>query len=248
MDLTGLTERKNQAGTVYYTDQTGEIVAKECTDCRNVKYINHFTERKHGFGGTFSKCRECEARYKQNYRENNRTKINKYQRNWHKENRGTSIGYALRWGERNPDKVSLYVRRRRAREMSLPDTLTRKQQADIYKHFKEGCALRGHTTDVQLDHVIPLASGHGGTTYGNMIPLSYDLNASKKDRCIFDWFADNRDRFGLEQRKFDDLIEYLAGINDMTVEEYEEYVRWCHDNPRSINEINAKEESKEPAS
>ena len=69
-----------------------------------------------------------------------------------------------------------------------------------------------------------------------MIPLRADLNISKSARCIFDWFYDVKDHFNLPQTKFDELIEYLADINGMTANEYEDYVRWCHDNPRVIDE------------
>lgn len=93
-----------------------------------------------------------------------------------------------------------------------------------------------------LDHVIPLTAGHGGTTYENIVPLRADLNISKHNACIFKWFADNRERFDLSQRKFDELIEYLADINEVTTKEYEEFVYWCHDNPRTVEEIEADNE------
>jgi len=70
----------------------------------------------------------------------------------------------------------------------------------------------------------------------NMLPLRADLNLSKSTRCIFDWFYDAKDHFKLSQTKFDELIEYLAHINGMTANEYEDYVRGCHDNPRVLDE------------
>lgn len=122
----------------------------------------------------------------------------------------------------------LHNKNRRAREQGLPNTLTSCQQAKILTHFKGGCALTGDEGDIHMDHVIPISVGHAGTTYENIIPLRADLNLSKHNRNLFDWFADNRDRFGLEQQLFDELITYLAGINGMTNVEYETYVYECH--------------------
>jgi len=105
---------------------------------------------------------------------------------------------------------------------------------EVLSKFDSRCALTGDES-IHMDHVIPLSLGREGRSRkGNLIPLSSFLNMNKGIKNIFEWFEDNRERFGLEQRKFDELIEYLADINDMTTEEYEEYVRWCHDNPRDL--------------
>lgn len=189
--------------------------------------------------------RVLEANYR--WAELNRDKMREYNRRYAANNPDKVRGSRRRWEENNPEKLIMKTQRRLARRHSLPDSITEEQRKYILAKFSYGCALT-EESDYHWDHVIPLATGHSGTIFENMIPLRSDLNFSKNNRNIFDWFADNRERFGLEQYKFDDLIEYLAGINDMTVEEYEEYVRWCHDNPRSIDEIETKKESKEPAS
>src|SRR5699024_2915067 len=145
------------------------------------------------------------------------------------------------WRLNNKDSVSVRNAKYRALKACLPYSLSEGDVSKISKYFSGGCSITGEKEDLHLDHVIPIAVGHGGTIYENMIPLRADLNLSKSDRNIFDWFADNRERFGLEQRKFDELIEYLADINNMTKKEYEEYVRWCHDNPRTLDEIKSEE-------
>lgn len=307
INLSELVEKETQRGTKYYVSNDGEISAKTCTHCGEVKYLSEFSKHKRMLGGRQSQCKICRSVKAREYyinnseterervkkwKEENREKVNQwarnyrkvkgeslrtYRRNWEHENKEREYLRKRKWFIENAEKekerkrewrqnnrehyreysrnhrkenkemYQIHSQRRRARKEELPDTLTEKELFDILDTFKDSCALSG-VSEYHLDHVIPLATGHGGTIYENMIPLRADLNISKKDRCIFDWFADNRERFGLEQRKFDELIEYLADINDMTVEEYEDYVRWCHDNPRSINEIETKKESKEPAS
>ena len=166
------------------------------------------------------------------YYEKNRASSLEYHRKRRKENRSSIAEQKRKYYEENPHVRIAAHHRRRARKSLLPDTLTKEQLEEITDRFHGGCALTGYTEGIHLDHVIPLAIGHGGTTLQNMIPLRADLNISKQARCIFDWFYDVKDHFNLPQTKFDELIEYLADINGMTANKYEDYVRWCHDNQR----------------
>ena len=106
------------------------------------------------------------------------------------------------------------------------------------EYFDRRCALTGET-DITEEHAIPLSIGHGGTIHGNMWPLCKRLNSSKYNKNIFEWFEANRQRFELSQAKFDRLIEWLAAANDMTVEEYRDFVYWCHANPNDVLESEA---------
>jgi hypothetical protein len=142
------------------------------------------------------------------------------------------------WQKNNKEKTAGATHRRRARLMSLPHDLTDEDIDDILGVFK-GCVLTGDS-NIHLDHVIPLAVGHGGTIYGNIVPLRADLNFSKNDSNIFEWFGANRQRFELSQERFDKLIEWLASANAMTIEEYRAYVYECHAYPRNIDVTNMK--------
>ncbi len=189
----------------------------------------------------YSEFRDRRKETNRKWRKDNKERITEKDRRYYIKNRETILERSAK-NYRNyyPENLNIFRlngARRRARLHQLPDDLTHKQKARIIDHFRGACALSGDTGDSHLDHVIPISIGHGGTIYENMIPLRSDLNISKGARNLFDWFADNRERFGLEQRKFDELIEYLANINDMTTQEYEEYVRWCHDNPREFDEV-----------
>lgn len=224
MDLTGLTKKiRNWGGfrTTYYEDSSGSIIAKQCRKCSEVKEMEGFPRDKSKLGGRRSECRECMNDRDRKFRVDNRERLNKYHCQHYRDNRGQ---YYLR------------VNRRRARERQLPDTLTSEQRDIIIKQFDGGCALTGDKTDVHLDHVIPISIGHGGTIFENIIPLRADLNLSKGTDNIFEWFESNRQRLKLNRTKFNALIEYLADINGMTTQEYEDYVRECHDNPRQFVE------------
>ena len=149
----------------------------------------------------------------------------------------------IEYRKRNPKPITigreesmrLACLRRRARTQNLPDNLTHRQRDIMLKKFRYTCALTGSKT-YHLDHVIPIAVGHVGTTFGNIIPLRPDLNVSKHANNVFEWFDRVQERFDLCSDKFAQAIVYLAEVNDMTTEEYREYVYWCHDNPREFDE------------
>jgi hypothetical protein len=45
-----LTEKRNRKGTVYH-EENGEIVAKSCAKCNEIKTLNDYTKHKAGLGG-----------------------------------------------------------------------------------------------------------------------------------------------------------------------------------------------------
>lgn len=162
------------------------------------------------------------ASYLKYYAEN-RTNILKHKRNWRESNADYQRELVRNWGRRNPDRVLLIGHRRRARKDSLPDTFTIEQLESTLNFFGGGCALTGDVGNTHWDHVIPIATGSGGTTEANMIPLRADLNQSKNASNLFDWFEREKEHLGLSVEKFDTLIGFLAEKNAMSVEDYRSF-------------------------
>jgi hypothetical protein len=187
------------------------ISGKECTICGKWNAMENYAKDKRGLGGKESRCKACVADFGRKLREANKEQESERIRTWRKA---------------NPEKEALRKQRRRAREKSLTDDFTKEQMAGTLAFFG-GCALTGDTIDIHWDHAIPLATGQCGTTFGNMIPLRRDLNQSKNDSNIFEWFSVNKERFNVSQSKFDILIEWLAEVNDMTIEQYKTHVYKC---------------------
>lgn len=225
------------------------VTGKKCTYCGEWKPLECYCVSKQHLGGRLSRCKECDKIY----RENNKDRKIEYMRAWRRENRTYTHQYEKsyryrniiavterhkRWKEQNKDRLRLYKLRRRAKSRGLPSTLTTEQRQKIWQHFGNRCALTGCET-IHQDHAIPIATGHGGSIYGNIYPLRGDLNQSKNDENIFEWFEANRQRFKLSKDRFNRLIEWLANANGLTVDEYRDFVYWCHANPRSIDEIEA---------
>jgi hypothetical protein len=232
------------------------VAGKPCTKCETWKPLELFARRKDGLGGRNSHCKKCKNDYKRNWDEVNREHNQEYHRKhkekrngqsskWKEENAERHKTYQKEWRINNRDRRRLANHKRLAIKANLPDTLTIPQMKETLNHFG-GCALTG-SSEHQWDHVIPLCVGHGGTTKENMIPLKANLNLSKNGGNIFEWFKATRQRFELSQERFDHLIEWLASANAMSVEEYRDYVYWCHDNPRNIDDLKGAHTVLEPS-
>lgn len=81
--------------------------------------------------------------------------------------------------------------------------------------------LRG---DEIIGHFIPLSWGHGGTYYGNIIPVNGFENMRLSNRNPFKYIS---------HPKSHSTIKYLAEINELTVDEYIAFVNWCDRNRRT---------------
>lgn len=185
------------------------LEGKECKNCGKWKERKEFTVRKGK--GTARICKKCSVQEVKKWRE--------------------SMG---RGQIKSIRKVQRH--RREARERLLPRTLTTEQLNEVENYF-DGCALTQSKEANDLEHFIPLSTGHGGTTKGNCYPMTSTLNNSKRARNPFEWFEECKDMYGLDRSRFDNLVEYLAKQNDMTVAEYRDFVNWCFDNPRTVDDM-----------
>jgi hypothetical protein len=261
-----LKENTGRKGTKYYTDSSCAIITKECNRCNQVKELSEFTVAKKGLGGRDSRCRSCRAEYhinnreyinarvkkwadvnkdrvkeyKHEYQQINKERLNKRSQEYYQNNKERKSDMTKIYYTKNRDQFLLRVKRRRAREKFLPDTLTKAQMEQILGYFG-GCVFTKEIDDIHWDHVIPLSVGHEGTSYGNMIPLRSDLNISKNNSNIFEWFEANRQRLNLRRDNLDSLVVWLADANGVSVNEYKDYVYWCHENPHSLEDLEERE-------
>lgn len=139
------------------------------------------------------------------------------------------------------NKEAYYGRNNKRAELmkALPNTLTTLEYAQTLEYFNYRCALTGDTKNVSQEHFIAIATGHAGTTAANIIPMRQDLNASKHARNPFEWGEQAAEHYGLDVKKWNDLLSYLAFRNELSVTDYVEFVKWCYANPRTIEEAEA---------
>lgn len=242
----GCLEQESSNGVIHLKFGA-HVLAKECIECGELKRVEEFPKRPNGLGKRRAECRECRSEYFKIRREARKIAGNVYEEGRKEVKRIDAIRWRLnnperkkenhrRWNRENRHKKSEADQRRRAIKKKLPADETLPQRTEVWMYFRNSCALTGELVPIHADHVVPIDVGHGGTNYGNMIPLSAVLNVSKNASHIYEWFEANAERFGLSREKFDALIEYLADANEMTTQEYRKYVDWCFDNPRTIDE------------
>lgn len=222
-------------------EHRGGVIGKTCTNCGSWKPLINYYKSKKGLGGRNSICPECVKVLRTPYMEANREIRRERTRIWARENRERKTEYKRKWRLKNPgyeskwwsehrELANVIAQRRRSRVRALPSDLTYDEYLEVLSYFNNSCSLTGESGDLHMDHVIPISTGHGGTTKGNIIPLKSELNLSKNDKNIFEWFEVNKSRLNLSQEKFDSLINWLASANGMSMAEYKEYVYYCHDN------------------
>lgn len=186
---------------------------KKCNTCKEIKPIEEFGKKSAAKDGKNPKCKECVCEY-QNER-NKRPDVHAY----------------------NVNKSH----KRRAFKNELPNDMTAKEWNQVKAIFDNRCFLTGKLLDKtnrSMEHVIPLCTGHGGHIVENVLPMDRSLNMGRKDKNILEWF--NEFDATLEMhRRLDEAVEYLAELNGLTVDEYWQYVYYCDEFRRTIEEVEA---------
>jgi len=65
-------------GNDYIVNDAGEIVAKQCTKCKETKDINAFYNSKNGFKGKKCQCKQCTDAVSHKWRQDNKELIKAY--------------------------------------------------------------------------------------------------------------------------------------------------------------------------
>lgn len=122
----------------------------------------------------------------------------------------------------------------RARKHNLIANLTQKSWRSILlDDFDSKCALTNNygTEDnpLVMGHLIPINWGHGGSYIANVFPIETSLNSSLRDFNPLTFIPRAANRLNINMDSFNYLIEYLAKLNGLSVQEYYQYVQCCHD-------------------
>lgn len=219
------------------------VTAKDCVTCRLVKPLTDFTKinnkHKKGVGGHYARCKKCEMEYRRELdkrpgvRERRLKRSREYTQIYKVRKRKIS-----RLHRKN--NIAMYKTKdanRWARKKLLRDDLSAEQYKGVMAFFGDRCALTGSSDDVTLEHFIPMSLGHGGSYVGNVYPATGSLNYSKSASNPFDWVMREDVKEKVDMYLWDQLITYLAGTNGMGKSEFIEFVNWCFDNPRSIEDL-----------
>lgn len=100
-----------------------------------------------------------------------------------------------------------------------------------YERFNFRCALTDSTSP-QYEHWIPKSIG-GESSIRNCYPLDATLNIRKGTANPFEFFRRKDIQAKIDPERFEELVFWLAIVNDMTVQEFEEYTYRKYEELRS---------------
>jgi len=88
LDLLELTKKQTEGRkpTEYYEDSSGNITAKKCSRCGEVKALSDFNKSATKFAGRRSECRECSKAYAKKHYAENRERRKEYRRLYYEVN------------------------------------------------------------------------------------------------------------------------------------------------------------------
>ncbi|MFF2291008.1 hypothetical protein [Peribacillus butanolivorans] len=173
-------------------------------------FCKHCEKESEFYTYHLSKCKECRKAYQRDRNHNNpKTKSS------------------------NKNKAN----KRRAMKNELPNDMTAAHLRAVNERFGNRCFLTG-STDMSIEHFVPLATGHGGHIVGNVLPMDKTLNISRKDKNFFQWFETIKPTPEMREA-FKEGVAYLAELNGLSVDEFKEYVFYCDQFRRTEAQIKA---------
>lgn len=96
--------------------------------------------------------------------------------------RDRRLAYAL-----EPSRMREAASRRRARKRQAERlTITKKDWLRLVSRFRSCCAYCAERKPLTMEHVVPLSRG-GRHAIGNILPVCFSCNSSKRDRFITEW-------------------------------------------------------------
>lgn len=122
------------------------------------------------------------------------------------------------------DKRTVYKQRERARKIGAPDNYTLKDYLEL-KAFANGvCMVSGKEDELQIEHVQALSKGWLGSTKGNIILVSEEVNQAKRDMSLFEFIKNERSKGLIDKRQLIKTLKYLAEANKMKLAQYVEFL------------------------
>lgn len=237
-DTTNLIESKTRNGFLVYKDKDGILKGRQCTKCGELKAIDGFEKKHNEYGGFRSQCRICRNIARNIYGKSERGQETR--RAYLNSERGRKAKREgnKRYNAKYPEKRRESEQRRRHTRKAKLKNVTSDIDVMVYNRIKSlqfnRCLLTGESENLHFEHFIPISVG-GGNTFDNCYFMDGYLNSIKSDHNPFEWIKTQPDEY--QDRFHSVLVPMLAARNDMTVEEFTEYVYWCFENPRTIEDL-----------
>ncbi|MEC0273886.1 hypothetical protein [Peribacillus frigoritolerans] len=133
--------------------------------------------------------------------------------------------YKSKYDKGNKDKRTVYSHKKRAEELGLPDNFTMEEYSEL-KAFAAGrCMISGEKVKLQVDHFQAVSKSWLGSTKGNLILVSPEVNLAKGTMSIFEFVQSERSNSLIDKDQLEKTIHYLAQANEMSFTEYVDFLR-----------------------
>lgn len=226
LDVSGLIECVTKRNMIYFTNQSGVMVARECTKCREIKPTEYFYKLSYGFGGVMARCKVCASASMKIYVENNKDHLKEARHKWVEKKKENPI-----W----EDEFKLTSVNHRSERCGVIGNLTYDMYAEVGEAQGGECLLTHSPKDqCHIDHFIACDTGWATNFTSNIVIMDGSLNISKHANNPFVWIETQPT--DIQNRFHQILVPILAERNHMTVETFERYVTWCYNNPLTDEE------------
>ena len=173
---------------------------KTCTKCRQHKELTEFNRLAASKDGHRSLCKACHREYSRKYyrehkercletvkkyRFNNRNEVLQKQHAWYEKNCELLKKKAKEWAKNNPDKVTEYNRKKKARKRNQLGSFA-PWMVRYYRYIQQDtCFYCGVdiSEEYQLEHMTPLARG-GLHCWTNTCLACRDCNFHKHTKTV----------------------------------------------------------------
>lgn len=88
-------ERKKLRGFVYFTDADGQVVAKTCRECGELKHAKNYHHKSDGFGGLRTCCKDCVSVRDRDYYVKNREHVKRVKNAYYHRKRLEQLSFNL---------------------------------------------------------------------------------------------------------------------------------------------------------
>ena len=180
-------------------------VFKKCTKCGKwlVASNEYFAKQKKGKYGLNSQCKECDKKYREankeriaecnkKYRETHIEYDKKRKKEYYNKNKKHELERTRRWRQTPEGQINEANRRarRRIKEQSQGNGITKEQWIECMSFFEFKCAYSGKTLSKEtrsLDHIKPISKG-GENEIWNLVPMYKIYNSSKRTQDLLTWY------------------------------------------------------------
>jgi len=203
-----------------YNDSNKESIHEQCRQYRLINRERDMQDRK----DNIDLYRERDRKYYQD----NKEMINRKRRKLHLINRDADNERSRNYYHKNQKhlsdmqrirmkgKANIYWQRRRAKEKSLPATLTEQQWDNAKDHFNNCCAYCGKEKPLERDHFLAL-SNDGPYTEDNIVPACKSCNSSKNDSYFSVWYPRHRHYAKKREVKVLRYLGYVKGFQQLSI-------------------------------